>query len=297
MAATSDAPSDPFDIPLESEEPVGAVLAQMRRQQKMTGSELARIVGISQPTMSRLERGKTLPDPEVVAAIARALGAADDKIRALSERAERAHDQMTDWRPASFGLDDRQRSVADWESATAEIYDFQPAVLAGLLQTSTYARAALLSFQHLVQPDSDEAATLAAVTARIQRQEVLADEKKTFRFIITESVLQNRMCPAAEMIGQISHLRELLLRHANVVLGIIPEGTTMPIPPLHGFTLFGDSLVVIDVYNTGLISRGRSDVRQYRQVFDLFDAVTAPDVNAILDAHEARYVEQLTRRD
>ncbi|MFC7532283.1 helix-turn-helix domain-containing protein [Actinoplanes sp. GCM10030250] len=283
-------------VPLD-QEPVGAVLAQMRRAQRLTGAELADMVGMSQPKISRIERGRGLPDPEDIGAIARALGADDRLVRSLMERAERSHDRMTDWRPTSAGLASRQESMADWEAAAEVIRDFQPAVLGGLLQTSGYARAALLSFQRLVTTadDSVETAILSAVTARIRRQEILADPAKSFRFVLTEAVLRNRLCPPAEMLAQIAHLRELSTR-PNVHLAVIEEGVPVDLPPLHGFTLLDDTLVVIDVYNTGLITRGRNDVGRYRQVFDLFRSNATEEVHPLLDKYEAHYIDQLRSR-
>jgi hypothetical protein len=170
--------------------------------------------------------------------------------------------------------------------------------MAGLLQTSGYARAALLAFQRMAKLDTDElteSAVLAAVSARIRRQEVLADSAKSFRFVLTEAVLKNRICSPAEMLAQIGHLRQVSARRANVVIGAIPDGTPVDIPPLHGFVLHDDKLIVIDAYNTGLISRGRSDVESYRRVFDEFEA-HATDIEPLLDKYEALYVEQVRRR-
>ncbi|MEV6301361.1 helix-turn-helix transcriptional regulator [Actinoplanes sp. NPDC051861] len=277
------------------QEPVGAVLARMRRAKGYTGAALAEIVGMSQPKISRIERGRGLADPEDIAIIARALGADEPLVRSLMERAERSHDRMTDWRPTSTGLASRQESLADWERAAQTIRDFQPAVLNGLLQTSEYARAALLSFQQLANTptdDSAETAILSAVTARIRRQEILADPAKSFRFVITEAVLRNQICSPAEMLAQMGKLRNLALR-PNVELSVIPEDRPLVMPPLHGFMLLDDSLVVIDVYNTGLTTRGRNDVDRYRQVFELFRDAASDDVGPLLDRYQTLYKDRL----
>ncbi|WIM94253.1 helix-turn-helix transcriptional regulator [Actinoplanes oblitus] len=291
MSIGDDAPFEP--------EPVGATLARMRRARRLTGTQLADMVRMSQPKISRLERGKGLPDPADVATVARALGADEAQIRDLVRRAEDAQDRMTDWRPTVSPLVSRQESLAEWEADTVEVRDFQPALLAGLLQTSGYAREALLSFQTLARPVDDEpaeTAILPAVTARIRRQEVLGDPAKSFRFVITESVLRSQVCPPAEMLAQLSHLRALLARHSNVRFAVIPDEGPLAFPPLHGFTLLDDRLVLIDVYNTGLVSRGPTDVRHYHKVFELFEASATTDLGPLLDKHEARCIEQLTRR-
>jgi transcriptional regulator with XRE-family HTH domain len=282
--------------PADPDETVGAALSRMRHDRRLTGAELAETVGMSQPKISRIERGKGAPDPEDVGKLARALGADEGQAQALMERAEQSHNTMTDWRPTSVGLAGRQERMKDWEAAAEVVRDFQPALLTGLLQTSGYARASLLSFQRLAQLNTEalaETAVLAAVTARIRRQEILADRSKSFRFVITEAVLRNQICPPAEMLAQIGHLREISARHANVVIGIIPDGTAVDIPPLHGFVLLDDKLIVIDAYNTGLTSRGRADVETYLRVFDEFEHHATTAIEPILDTYQARYLERL----
>jgi transcriptional regulator with XRE-family HTH domain len=267
----------------------------MRRARRLTGAQLAAIVGMSQPKISRIERGRGLPDPGDVGALARALGADEDRARALMERAERSHDRMTDWRPTSAVLASRQNNMADWESAAEVVRDFQPVMLAGLLQTSGYAKATLQVFQRLAPLDTDElteSAVLAAVSARIRRQEVLADQSRSFRFVITEAVLRTAICTPAEMLAQIGHLREIAARRGNVSIAVVPDGAPVDVPPMHGFTLLDDKLIVVDIYNTGLISRGRKDLESYRRVFDVFDD-RATAIEPTLDKYEALYVERL----
>jgi hypothetical protein len=185
--------------------------------------------------------------------------------------------------------------VRDGQQKADRICDFQPALLPGLLQTSGYATATLKLFQglaHLPTEELTEAAVLAAVSARIRRQEALANRAKTFAFVVTEGALRNPVCPPAQMLAQIHHLREVPARYSNVSLAAIPDGATATIPPLHGFTLLDDKMVEIDVYHTGLFSRGRKDVETYRQIFDMFRG-DAQDIGPMLDQYEAHYLAQL----
>ncbi|MFD0525672.1 DUF5753 domain-containing protein [Paractinoplanes durhamensis] len=203
---------------------------------------------------------------------------------------------MTDWRPTSDSLAGRQESVADWEARAQTILDFQPTVLPGLLQISPYAKAVLRLFQPLARLPVEaltETAVLAAVSARVQRQLVMADRAKSFSFVITESVLKNAPCPPAEMLAQIHHLREISAEYENVSLIVIPDGRPMTIPPLHGFTLFDQEMVVIDIYNTGLLSRGRRDIEIYHQIFEM-NHDSAEPIAPYLDRYQALYIDALT---
>lgn len=280
--------------PVRPEDPLGEDLARMRRAKRLSGAKLASLVGMSQPKISRIERGRGLPDPADVVAIAKALEADDDVIEELRARAEQAHDRMTDWTPAAAGLAKRQRGVAEWESSAREIRDYQPAVLPGLLQTGNYMRATLMSFQQVVQQEGDERELARAITARTERQEILTDTSTMFHFVIGEAALRNRLCPPASMLEQLARVREVVNR-PNVSFAIVPDWTPTPIPQQLGFILYDDDMVMIETYNTGLFSRGANVVHQYRRVFELFAAAATTDIGPILDRYEAHYVEQLTR--
>jgi transcriptional regulator with XRE-family HTH domain len=284
--------------PFNPDEPVGAALARLRRASGMTGTQLAAHVGMSQPKISRIERGVGNPDPTDVAALAGALGADKMLVHALMEQARRSHDKLTDWRSAPINLASSQDRIKGWEAAASVVLDFEPGMLSGLLQTSGYARAVLSSFQRVIQMSTEEwpaTAIVEAVSARIRRQEVLVDPAKSFRFIFLETILKNYPCPPAEMLAQINHLRGINERHPNVTIGIIPDSTTLDIPPVHGFVLYDDELLVIDSFNTGLSSRGRTDLAQYRYVFDYFAEQAIADIDPLLDRYQELYLEQLRK--
>ena len=287
---------------LGPDESVGAALRRLREAHELTGAQLAERVEMSQPKISRIERGRGRPNPDDVGRIARALGADEDLVRQLTDRAESAHDRMTDWRPTAVGLAGRQVSLAAWEAESRVVRDFQPAVLPGLLQTSGYARFSLRAFQSLIARDSTppadntalatDAELTAAVSDRMHRQEALADPGKSFRFVITETVLRSRFCPAAEMVAQIDRIREIAAS-PNVSIRILLDDALVDVPPMHGFTLLDDRMVIVDLYNTGLITRGRNDARQYRQVFDWFEGRAEADTDPMLARYEALYIERL----
>lgn len=281
--------------PDDEDEPVGAVLARMRGAKRITGAKLAAMVGMSQPKISRIERGIGTPDPEDIGTIARALGADESLAQSLMDRAERSTDRMTDWRPASVGVVIQQKTLADWESAATVVRAFEPALVPGPLQTSGYAKAVLRSFRPVTQltpGEFTESSLLAAVTARLKRQEVLADQSKSFQFVLGEAALRRRIYSPVEMLAQIDHLREVNRQNDNVTISVIPDGAPTDLPLLHGFFLFDDKLVVVDLYNTGLISRSRRDVQSYQRVFDTLSE-QATDLEPLLDRYRALYIEML----
>lgn len=277
-----------------TEEAVGAALARMRRARGMTGAELASAVGMSQPKISRIERGRGLVDPEDVARIAEFLGASDAEVTKLTARAERSHDRMTDWRVSASGLAGRYQTMAEWEKSARHVRVFEPAVIPGLLQTSGYARAVFQALQRALPKNADgtgEPALLAAVSALIRQQEVLADVAKSFSFVLAEAVLSNSSFPPVEMLAQLHHLRDVATR-PNVNVRVVPGDAPAGVPLIHGFTLIDDSLLVVELFNTALVSRSRRDAETYRHVFKLVEE-RAVDIGPLLDNHTSRYLDRL----
>jgi transcriptional regulator with XRE-family HTH domain len=249
----------PADQGIPDDEPVGVTLARMRHARGLTGAALAALVGMSQPKISRIERGKGLVEPDDIGILARALGAGQRDAASLMQRAEQSHDRLTDWRSNSNNLASGQAAVAGWERSATTLREFQPALVPGLLQTSGYAEA------------------------------------KSFGFLITESVLRNEICAPAEMLAQINRIRDTLARQSNVSLGIIPDGIRLELPPMHGFALLDDSMVFLDVFNTGALTRGRKDIASYGRVFEIFERHAGPP-GPLLDRYEAYYIDRLRTR-
>jgi transcriptional regulator with XRE-family HTH domain len=287
-------PSTPAPSTTPDDISFGAALGRLRRRARLTGKELGHRAGMSQAKISRIETGAATVDPDEVPALTRALKLTAEETRRLTELAQRGHNQMTDWRPTQYGSADRQREFAQLEATTREFRVFQPAVVVGLLQTSEYARAVLSQFQWLSAARIAESTidVSEAVSARVQRHEVLAEPHRHFTFVLSEAVLSNRLCGPIEMLGQIDRIREVA-RQENVTVGIVPADAAWAIPPYHGFELLDDRCVLVDLINTTLVSRGRADIRLYREVFDALLEQATMDIDPILDRYFTDYLDAL----
>jgi hypothetical protein len=80
-------------------------------------------------------------------------------------------------------------------------------------------------------------------------------------------------------------------QHANVSVLVVLDGAPNALPLLHGFTLIDDQLVIVDLYNTGLISRRPRDVGSYRRAFGALEE-QAIDIRPTLDRYEDQYKDQ-----
>jgi len=93
---------------------VGAMVGQLRERRRWTQGELATRVGLTQSTISRIERGQARPDPFEMRAIAEAFGMTTAELSAVIDRAyERAvvaaknavkSKGKTDWWKIALGL-------------------------------------------------------------------------------------------------------------------------------------------------------------------------------------------------
>ncbi len=273
---------------------VGQALASLRRERHLTGQQLGRRVGMSQAKISKIETGSVVPTPRDVERLTRALDVPAGQARQLVAQADASQNQMTDWRLRhGVGLAASQRELARVEATTRLFRFFHPAVIGGLLQTAEYARS-LLSIIQRKRADpagvSDEIAVAEGVSARIKRQEVLTDPGKKFSFLMTESVLHHLVCHPTEMVAQLHRIREASSR-PNVTVAFIPSTVQLAYPPFHGFTLFDKRLVLVDVFNTFISSRGPDDVELYARVFDALREQAVTDIDEILDRYLQRYLD------
>lgn len=270
---------------------IGAALANLRRRRGLTGHELGRLAGMSQAKISKIETGAVVPTPRDVQRLAGLLGAPDDVVADLTEQAEGLHARFVDWRVTSQRLTAGQQIVATNEERARTIRVFQPAVVPGLLQTAEYARAVITDYATVFAgvgvPQQD---VPPAVSLRIRRQEALYDRSKRFVFVVTESVLRNRVCAPAAMLAQLDRLRSVAALE-NVTVGVVPSAARLAYPPLHGFQMFDDRAVVVDMINTSVASRGKADLRAYRTVFDYYLRVAETDLGPFLDRYTRLYAD------
>lgn len=278
-----------------ADEPVGAALARWRKQKKISGQVLGDRVGMSQAKISRLETGVSAADPQDIRRIAEGLELPATEVERLVTLADRSSDQLVDWQSTEPGLANRQHYVRKFEASARDTRVFQSAVVPGLVQTSEYARAVLTALRTELADDQVADSPLAvseAVSARMQRSQALDDPHRRFHFLLTEAVLGHQMCGPAEMLAQIARLREVA-GQPNVSIRIIPEDAEWPIAPYHGFLLLDDRVVIVDLFNTGLMSRGRRTARHYRRVFDALDSIATSEIDPILDLCQKRYIGML----
>jgi transcriptional regulator with XRE-family HTH domain len=269
---------------------LGAALSALRLQRGLTGSQLGQLAGMSQAKISKIENGAVAPSVRDVERLATALEVPPEEVRALVGQAENLHGGYAHRRITVGRLTAAQQETGRSESRARVIRAFQPCLVPGLLQTAEYARGVLGRFARLLAGRSGEGdmAVGAAVSARIHRQEVLENRSKRFVIVMSENVLANRLCTPGEFGAQLDRIRSTAALE-NVTIRILPRDAELAYPPLHGFQLFDDTGVTVDVINATLASRSKADLRVYRAAFEHFYAAATPDIEPILARYSRLY--------
>lgn len=258
-------------------------LRRLREFAGLSGRDLAPLIGLSQVSVSRIERGLKVPTLDEVNAWADAVHASDKTRENLVQLAEAAHTEVVTWRAALRERSHLQDQIHELEARTKSLRNFQPLIVPGLLQTAEYARNIFPLVDRTGRQDY-----AAAVAARLQRQQILYTPDRTFEFLITETALRwspspdrSIMIPQLDRISQIATLR-------NVRVGIIPNGPVTALA-LHPFIIYegreeSDSFVQVEMVHGATGIHAPEDVSVYRTLMEKLrlDAIFDRDARNLL---------------
>jgi len=177
------------------------------------------------------------------------------------------------------GQEPVQSGYIQLAAASSVIRHFETAYVPGLLQTADYARSVLtemVDLHNLEVTDVD-----AAVTARLQRQQLLYDSGKRFEFLLTEPVLRWLVCPPHVMRGQLDRL-QTVVGQPNIRFGILPLGVELSTTPQNSFQLY-DDLATVETF-LGETTHHGAEAALYARMLDRLwtDAVTGEFARRLL---------------
>ncbi|WP_250281519.1 MULTISPECIES: helix-turn-helix domain-containing protein [unclassified Frankia] len=271
---------------------LGAELAALRHRHRLSGQELAGRTGMSQSKISRIETGAVTPGPDDVEAIVRALNEPEPVVSQFRQAAERlvsGADPVID--PSPY-IGRFQPQYLEHESAAQVVRFFQPTLVPGLLQTSEYAQAIILRFCELF--DIDYLAEGAqAVALRMERQRILYDERRTFYFVLLESVLAYPVAAPAAMIAQIDRIRDLADSRPNITIALVPNGTELVVPPSSSIEILDENRALTEAILSVVSHKKPETVRVLLRIFAELESKATTDINPILDRHRRAYIDQI----
>jgi transcriptional regulator with XRE-family HTH domain len=253
---------------------LGGRLRRLRESARLSGKELAERLSWQPSKVSRLENARQTATEDDVVAWAQAVGASPATTDELIRQSIALLDRHDDWKQRHrSGLAAIQEDIRDLEARTTRFRVFEPSIIAGLLQTSEYARHVFRKVKRLYSaPDQID----TAVRVRMQRQEILYDRTRTFRFVVTESALRTCLAPPEVMRGQLDRLFAVSTL-PNVAFGVIPFGTELPANPINGFWIYDESMVGVATMTKDLNLRDPDDIAFYARAFDDYAKVAEFD--------------------
>jgi transcriptional regulator with XRE-family HTH domain len=200
---------------------LAAELRRLRERAGMTGDQAATALQWWPSKISRIESSQARPSASDLQQLAD-LYAADDAARSLLQALAR-ESAKTGWidAAATAGFPADYTAFIYAEAEASSTWFWEPLVVAGLLQTESYARATMTGWHSMFRlPPTD---LDAMVTARMLRQQNFLSREQPLELmvIMDESVLHRRFGDSAVM-------REQLLRMAE--LSELPEVEILVLP-------------------------------------------------------------------
>jgi transcriptional regulator with XRE-family HTH domain len=248
-------------------------LRRLRGRSGMTGDHVAEALGWSPSKISRLERGRTgykLADMEALLDLYEVHGAHREELLSLTQGTYR----KTWLESESANLQSRFATYVSMETEAETIWDWEPQVFPGLLQTEGYARSIFEAWQSVVTMSPAE--VQRRLDIRLGRQELLVrDPPLALTVVLDESILARQVGDAAIMRGQLGHLLECSERPAI-------EVRVLPLNGHHPFltgafyyiqfavaedVAFGDTVCIEELANNRYIE-DEDEIYQYRLAFE-----------------------------
>ncbi|MFI6496140.1 helix-turn-helix domain-containing protein [Nonomuraea typhae] len=244
---------------------LGAQLRQLRESAHLSGKDLAERLGWQPSKVSRLENARQTATEDDVVVWAQAVQTSPEVTDQLIAQAIALLERHDDWKQRHRGgLAAIQEDIRDLEARTRLFRVFEPGIVVGLLQTTEYARHVFRKIKRLYSaPDQID----AAVRVRMQRQEILYDPTRAFRFVVPEAVLHTRLAPVDVMRGQLDRLLAVSTL-PNVEFGVIPFAAELPSSPINGFWVYNEAMVGVATMTKDLVLRDPDDIAFYVNAFD-----------------------------
>ncbi|MGC4744394.1 helix-turn-helix domain-containing protein [Micromonospora sp. DT201] len=259
---------------------LGVDLRRLREAAGLTGDQVIERIGwASASKLSRLENGRSRPDPQDVRVLLDLYGAdaaAQEELLAFAEAGD-----IKVWLKNFPVMTQQQRSWAELEAGCAEISEYNPVLVPGLLQTPEYAQVRIVSAREVSagagEPEpGDEPET--EVQARMARQSLLTREPHAPRYtaVLEEAALVGRRAGPPEVLReqlvQLCHLSQ----QPNVTLHVLLRDTQVGnwyLPPT-AFSVyrFADPLdpetLAIEGGFTDVMSTEAITLNSYKVVFE-----------------------------
>jgi transcriptional regulator with XRE-family HTH domain len=244
-------------------------LRRLREKAGLTCEDVGHRLECSGTRISRVETGRIGARPGDVRELLEIYGVTGGEADSLVQLARDARRKGW-WHAYGRVLPPWFEAYVGLESDAAGLYDFQPSVVPGLLQTEDYACAVL---REAPQAGCGEDIDLQ-VALRMRRQAILDQASPPqVQVVLSESVLRAQVGGPAVMRAQLLRLADLAAR-PDLTLQVLPLRTAAHAQPVSPFTMleFADSadptVVYLEHLTGSLLLEDEEEVRRYQAVFD-----------------------------
>lgn len=262
---------------------LGTELRRLREATGLTGDQVIERIGwASASKLSRLENGRSRPELRDVLDLLNLYQVDEPTLRELTAITNEAGD-MRGWLRSYPVMTPSQRGYAELEAGCADIREYSPVIVPGLLQTADYASVRIVSSRPLVMSSADRAAgdPNIEVAARMARQSMLTGRGDPPRYaaVLEEAALGPRSGPTDVVRAQLDQLCRLTA-WPNITLQVLPQDVRISdwFLPQTAFSLYRFSdpqdpeTLAIEGISTNLVLTDRDEFRRYSKVFEWLQA-------------------------
>lgn len=258
---------------------------QLRRHREARGLKqpyVAEHLGLSVPSISRIEDGTKAPTPEEVAGMLALYGVVGAQREAILDLARAPH-ELGWWQKGATSY----KTVWSLEPLACTVTSHQADLIPGLLQTPEYVEAIMRSVGTISEADMPE-----LVRARLARRHVLfRDDPVHLMAFVGEVALYRIYGSLAVQHRQLAYLLKMMER-PNIVIRIVPV-VGVGMTSVENFLLFrfpaGPPIVHVENQTSNLYLEAPADIKRYD------DAVHGLMRSALDTGESARLITRLMR--
>ena len=241
---------------------VSLQLRALREERGLTGSAVAKALGMSPSKISRLETGSRGLSVDDVAALLGHYKIAEQQRAQILDQVRKSGERGW-WESQGLGLPELWQALINFESRATRIQNYEAMFVPGLLQTAEYTEVIIQSINKALT--KGELTNLVA--SRMARQAGLGRRELQFLAVVDEGALRRPLTERGVMRRQLRHLVDSAER-PNVTLRVVPlrAGQHAGLQGSFACLDFADepSLTYIENHHVGMFLDEKEDIAAYR---------------------------------
>jgi len=251
---------------------LGKQLRELREAADKTMADAAVYIGLTRPTVSRIENGRHAILPKNVRLLCQLYEIGPPMVDMLVRQAEESNERGW-WLAYSDTMPDWFETFVGFEADAREIWTYQSETVDGLLQTPEYVSAMAVAAGKTTEFEIDK-----LISFRRARQYRLENRPPRLRLVLNEAVLHRPVGSYAEMAKQLRHIAEIS-REPWATIQILPFDIG-PHRSMSGpFSLMtlpdekDPNFVYLEHFNGALYLERPIDIAQYSRVFEHLSSI------------------------